>query len=162
MLCDLGEVEQPISYATHAGTFKKALTAANIQSSKITHVCRITAAQQAEAGNSDLDQTSRLAGWVADSKNACYTTNIPMQTLRILAGWAKDGHSFWLPRAALEPPVELTSQIFAFADVQLAAIRATPHVLNIAGPKFLDLLQVRVCDTSVSRFFEKSWILIVF
>ena len=80
---------RPLTYRQHNNVIAEALKACSIQTSKITHLMRRTGAQDAERRNVDADQLSRLAGWRTNVKNACYTTDLPLQTLRALGDWPK-------------------------------------------------------------------------
>jgi len=111
----------------------------HIVSSKITHIPRGFGARTAEERGADSDQLNRLAGWRSGAKNAYYTTDLPRQPMRVLAGWPSQGGGYFLPRAIRDPPLQLQKQFFSFADEQIDS------VTDIAGKYFLLLLmQLRI------------------
>ena len=46
----------------------------------------------------------------------CYLTGLPKRIIRTLAGFSSDGLDLFMPRAMVEPSVELQQAIFPEAD----------------------------------------------
>jgi hypothetical protein len=71
----------------------------------------------------------------------CYLDSLPVQAMRALAGFYPDRPgTFYLPRAAVDPPQELAKMVFPEVERWLAAFNDGKVQKDVAGPNFLNML----------------------
>ncbi|KAN0085565.1 Transcriptional activator of glycolytic enzymes domain containing protein, partial [Elaphomyces granulatus] len=122
---------------------------AGIQSSRKTHATRKKAARHAEVGEAE-GRTRRVGRWTNDAMSRVYLTSLPRKFMRKMAGFPEQAGSFSLPRAEVEPPPELTRQIWPEVDEWLAKMEAfrpgsrynQVQQMDLAGSGFLQLLRI--------------------
>ena len=121
-----------------------------IQSTKKTHATRKQAARHAEVEGVKEAQIRRAGRWNNDTMSGVYLTQLPRKFMRVMAGFRDERGSFFLPRASVEPPPELTRLIWPEVDEWLAKMDAfrpgskcnQVQRLDLAGSGFLRLLRV--------------------
>ncbi|KAG1036677.1 hypothetical protein G6F43_013007 [Rhizopus delemar] len=95
------------SYASHYAAMESALKACNMSSTKKTHMARGAGARMCDLGGVEDASIRRLGRRNSDSMNGAYVTGLPRETMRSLAGFGKVKGNFYLPRANIDPCVEL-------------------------------------------------------
>jgi hypothetical protein len=106
-----------ISASTHSKSVKKAINESGISTSKVTHIGRKGAVNFAPGV--DDNHIRRLGRWNNQAMEMCYA-GIPIEGVKGLAGFDKTPNSYYLPRAAMEPPDSLMSKVFPELDGWLA------------------------------------------
>lgn len=130
-----------ISYSTQAKAYKRAFKAVGISTAKVTHAPRGSAARHMNEEDVPDNQQRRVGRWGKDKMLGCYMTDLPKQAMRALAGFSTRQGGFWLPRAAVTPPVDLQAQVFPEIEEWEAKFRAEEVQKDVAGPAFLRLLK---------------------
>lgn len=130
------------SYAAHHHAMEKALKACNIGSSKVTHMARGAGAHICDLGGVDEAMIKRLGRWNADCMTSSYVTGLPRQAMRSLGGYGTQQGTFYLPRSALEPPLELQAKMFPQVDEWMDKLNSGAAIENIAARGFLKLLKI--------------------
>ena len=64
---------------------------------------------------------TNTGNWDPKTQEARYSTKIPTQALRVMAGF-DNKELYWLPRAHVDPPESLQKQIFPFLEQTLDKI----------------------------------------
>jgi Centromere DNA-binding protein complex CBF3 subunit, domain 2 len=138
--------EADISYGQQLSWTNHLFLESGISSSKKTHAGRGAGARSAEEkGVSDM-MIRRAGRWNNDQMNGCYTTSLPRDAMRGLAGFPLAAGSFYLPRAQVMPSIALQQMIFPATDSWCHQF-ATGKVeqMDMAGQGFLQLL----CDLRI-------------
>lgn len=136
-----GPVDVEIDYNSHLEVINKAFKHANV-SLKGTHTGRREGCRLADLLSIPDAQMRRLGRWDNSKMTIHYTTGIPLEGARILAGHHPDKGMYFLERDCLEPPLELQRMIFP----QLEYSRAKNEQLgddkmDTATVTFLQLLE---------------------
>ncbi|RLN78429.1 hypothetical protein BBJ28_00026159 [Nothophytophthora sp. Chile5] len=156
--------DRSMAYTTQAKHIKRALISVGIQSSKVTHITRGSAARHAEAAGVSEDQIRRTGHWNEDVLQRYYLSKLARETIRVLAGFAKEIGGYWIPRAAILPSESLQQAIFPEVDSLLLEVRSrdTPDRAAIAFLELLQFLRVVVLQDAamlIDRFPGSSaWI----
>jgi hypothetical protein len=117
------------SYFSHRNSIDKALSFAGIKSKKKTHINRGSSARMADILGVNEDQIRRQSRWNNSTMNGAYLTTLPREMMRTMAGFSTNARSFYLARAALDPPAALCKKVFPKADEwydRLAANQRNP------------------------------------
>ena len=112
-------------------------------------------------------QTRRHGQWQTDSCDGAYAAALARGPMRALAGFPSTGREYFLPRAALEPPSEITAQIFPECDSLLLKVKTNDGCdVNMAAIGFLELLiflrkviiedAALLCSTGNFEIFQHS------
>jgi hypothetical protein len=136
-----------MSYQAHNIAISELCKAADVKTSKVTHTGRQTGAQHAEEGGADKPSIQRHGNWNSDALSSCYLEELPVGSMRALAGFdATKRKSFFLKRAEKEPSVELQKMIWPELDFWLERQRTGDRCeKNLACKGFLFFLfQLRV------------------
>ncbi|KAG1037368.1 hypothetical protein G6F43_012878 [Rhizopus delemar] len=129
------------SYASHYAAMESALKACNMSSTKKTHMARGAGARMCDLGGVEDASIRRLGRWNSDSMNGAYVTGLPREAMRSLAGFGKVKGNFYLPRANLDPCVELQKKVFPLVDEWLDKFDANAIEYNVAARGFLTLMK---------------------
>ncbi|SAL96384.1 hypothetical protein [Absidia glauca] len=62
------------------------------------------------------DQIRRQRRWNNTTMNGAYLTSLPREMMRSMAGFPTNDRSFYLVRAALDPPTSLCKKLFPAID----------------------------------------------
>lgn len=131
----------PISYQTQYNAYKRALEACGIHISKVTHANRKSAPAMATMDGAPEASTRRMGHWSHGTMESCYlSAELPLGTMRPVAGFNTGGGTYFLHRATLEAPESLKSKIFPEADRWMAMYENSEIERDIAGGNFLQLL----------------------
>jgi hypothetical protein len=117
------------SYFSHRNSIDKALSFAGIKSKKKTHINRGSSARMADILGVNEDQIRRQGRWNNSTMNGAYLTTLPREMMRMMAGFSTNTRSFYLARAAIDPPAALCKKVFPKADEwhdRLAAHQQNP------------------------------------
>ncbi|SAM09828.1 hypothetical protein [Absidia glauca] len=119
------------SYFSHKNSIHKALSfaGAGIKSTKKSHINRGSSARMADILGVNEDQIRRQGRWNNSTMNGAYLTTLPSKMMRMMAGFSTNARSFYLARAALDPPAALCKKVFPKADEwydRLAAHQRNP------------------------------------
>jgi len=104
-----------------------------------THAARGSGTRMAEIRGASVADIRRAGRWSNGAMENCYLSQLPRETMRVLAGFSKDGGSFFLKRACIIPSEALSKQIFPEIDDLLAQNEGRDG--NIAAVGFLRLLK---------------------
>jgi len=96
----------------------------------------------AELAGASEAQIRKLGRWNNQAMEKCYLTTLPLQAMRVLAGFQGEKGHFYLPRMTLSPPAALQSMIFPEADIWLGKLERNECEPNIAAAGFLNLLTI--------------------
>ncbi|KAE8237953.1 hypothetical protein A4X06_0g9048, partial [Tilletia controversa] len=120
---------------------RQAFDDVGIISSNFTHAMRHGGARFAAAAGCSDHTIKQHGRWATDVCTERYMTDASLPPVRVLAGFHKDGGDYWLPRTLLEPPSNLASLLFPWADTWRPSLagRAPAHEDKTAG-LFLDLI----------------------
>ncbi|KAE8227189.1 hypothetical protein CF319_g329 [Tilletia indica] len=120
---------------------RQAFADVGIISSNFTHAMRHGGARFAAAAGCSDHAIKQHGRWATDVCTERYMTDASLPPVRALAGFHRDGGDYWLPRTLLEPPDNLSSIIFPWADTWRPSLagRAPAHEDKTAG-LFLDLI----------------------
>ena len=146
---DIKHPEREWAYEGQRDWTDRLFMGAGIQSSRKTHATRKKAARHAEVGEEE-GQIRRVGRWTNDAMSRVYLTSLPRKFMRKMAGFPEEAGSFSLPRAEMEPPPELTRQIWPEVDEWLAKMEAfrpgsrhnQVQQMDLAGSGFLQLLRI--------------------
>jgi hypothetical protein len=136
------------SYNSHNGSVKSALAYANIKSKKTTHINRGSSARMADILGVREAQIQRQGGWNNTTMIGAYLTGLPVELMRMMAGFPNTNRSFYLARATVDPPPTLCAQIFPEADMWNDRLMAKyqnpdnddPIEATVAAGIFVDLM----------------------
>jgi len=104
-----------------------------------THAARGSGARMAELRGADLADIRRAGRWANGALENCYLTQMPRQTMRVLAGFKEERGCFFLKRASIDPAEPLQQQLFPQIDSLLHYHEGKDG--NIAAIGFLRLLK---------------------
>ena len=113
-----------VSKTTQEKATKKAKIEAGVESSKVLHIGRKSLVNMIQVSK---DEKLAMGRWARDAMTLCYE-DLPMKGILTAAGYSDGIRSYFLPRAVLEPPLELTQLVFPDLDKWIA--------LQKAGKKF--------------------------
>ena len=130
---------QPISYEAHRKAFTRAKAKAGIVSSKVTHLGRGSGAQAAELGGASEDNIRRAGRWEQGSMAKCYLSQLPRESMRVLAGFPADIGSFWISRD-IEVPEVLLDMVFPETKEWYTRYTRSEAIQTICLGGFLRLL----------------------
>jgi hypothetical protein len=90
----------------------------------------------------ELDETNiqDLGNWNLNTRREVYFAELPMKTMRIMAGHSDQKASFFVARSLIEPPETLQNKIFPFIEEACESIQVVPWSCTTAQC-FLKLLQ---------------------
>ncbi len=110
----LEEIPKLKSIGTSAqyDAYRRAFEAVGIKSRKKTHAPRGVAARKLADAGVEYDVIRQMGRWSGDVMMNHYLTGLPWGAIRSIAGFPTIAGSFFLPRAALEPPPELLLKVF--------------------------------------------------
>ena len=104
--------KEEMLYAAQNQSLHRAFTEVGVKSSHTTHAGRGSGARIAELNGASLDMIRRMGRWDSGSLENSYLTHFNREAIRICNGFPGPIGSFWLPRAGVEPPLELQEQVF--------------------------------------------------
>ena len=140
---------KPLSYDTQNEWVRKVFYAAGLFStSKTTHMRRGQGAREVERAGVGEGQIRRESRWNNDVLSQCYLSNVPRKFVRAAAGFDPSLQgSYYLPRAAVQPPESLVHDIWPWVDdwmewYELGLGGETDDHCDIAGEGFLRLLNL--------------------
>lgn len=126
---------KPITYDTHLKQVKDCLASVGLNSKSKTHMGRGSSIRMAESGGClDLRSQGR---WSKGAMEGCYTSNLPRQAMRVLAGFHRDGGRYFIERAVLPVPKELREKIFP--EVEDCKKYLADNVAAICAESFVTL-----------------------
>ncbi|SAL95322.1 hypothetical protein [Absidia glauca] len=102
---------QEWSYFSHRESIGKALCSPGIRSNKKTHINCGSSARMAGNVCANVDQIPRQGRWNNTTINGSYLTDLPRELVRSMAAFPTYGRSFYIARAALNPPTSLCKEL---------------------------------------------------
>ncbi|SAM06160.1 hypothetical protein [Absidia glauca] len=103
---------QEWSYSSHRESIGKTLFSPGIRANKKTYINCGSSAHMAGNVCANVDQIRRQGRWNSTTINGAYLTNLPRELVRSMADFPTNGRSFYLARAALNPPTSLCKKWF--------------------------------------------------
>ncbi|SAL94949.1 hypothetical protein [Absidia glauca] len=103
---------QEWSYFSHRESIGNAFSSPGIRSNKNTHINYGSSARVAGNVCANVDQIRRQVRWNNPTINGPYLTKLPRELVQTMAGFPTYGRSFYLARAALNPPTSLCKKLF--------------------------------------------------
>jgi hypothetical protein len=140
-------------YQTHYRALSKALSYAGIMTKNITHVMRGSATRIASLLGASYDAIRQAGRWQMNVLDLSYLTGLPIEVMRVHAGFSKDGGNFYLSRAQLEPSASLCEKVFPDVDAWLKKVEQGKCEQTIAAHGFLKLMK-HMRKVSEAFFFE--------
>ena len=89
--------------------------AAEVTTLKKTHG-RGQGRQEAERGSVSEHQIRRAGRWNTDALSQSDLTNLPLEFVRVMAGFKPTPGDFYLPQAKVEPPMSLVRCLWPWVD----------------------------------------------
>jgi hypothetical protein len=121
---DILKPEKQWPYQSQLTWQDKMFKASGIHAAKTTHAGRRQAARHAELAGVAESQIRRAGHWNLDVMTNAYIDGLPLEFIRSMAGFRKEGGSFFLPRARITPPDALQRQIWPEVDHWIAKYAA--------------------------------------
>ncbi len=109
------DVLTPLSYEVQLEWTNKMFKAAGVTTLKKTHG-RGQGSQEAERGGVSEHQIRRAGRWNTDALSQSYLTNLPLEFVRVMAGFKPTPKNFYLPQAKVKPPMSLVRCLWPWAD----------------------------------------------
>lgn len=109
------KITSPLSYEVQLDWTNKAFDAANVKTLKKTHT-RGQGAREGEMGGVSEHQIRRAGRWNSDALTKSYLTHLPLEFVRVMAGFKPQPGDFYLPRATVEPPLSLVRSLWPWVD----------------------------------------------
>ena len=139
-----------VSDQAYYSSMKDACKNLGITSKHFVHFGRGAGSVKAELDELDGFNIADLGNWNVDTRRDIYSAKLPMKAMRVMAGHAESKGSVFLPRAQVEPPPELQSQIFPFVDSAIRHVNANHHRTATAFLNMLLQLQVVVLQDAAA------------
>lgn len=156
-----GSKESAMSYDAHLNAVKKCLESLNIVSTNKTHMGRGSSIRMAESrGASGLKQQGR---WGKGSMEGCYSSCLPREAMRALAGFNVKGGDFYIKRDIVPVPDDLLSEVFPWVDEGLSWQKNPLNNGTVCAVGFLELCKylrkVLIQDAAVmyGKWNHKLW-----
>lgn len=111
---------QPLTYTTHLQWASRVFKEGDTPTLRKTHAGRFGGAQWALLLGAKVDSVARLGLWANDALNKHYLKGIPLDVVRLMAGFDEKGGSYFLPRAAVKPPPSVVEQVWPWVDEWLS------------------------------------------
>jgi len=96
-----------------------------IVSNHLIHIGRVLGAAELELLENDEAGTKTLGNWCPDTQGKFYSTKLPLSTMRMAAGFSEAAGTFWCPRSAVIPPMELQNMVFPWVEASLERVKAS-------------------------------------
>ncbi|SAL97816.1 hypothetical protein [Absidia glauca] len=103
---------QEWSYSSHRESIGKAFSSAGIKSNKKTHVNCGSSVRMADIVGANGDPIRSQGRWNNTTMNGAYLIRLSREMMRSMAVFPTKGRSFYLGRAALDPPTSLCKKLF--------------------------------------------------
>jgi hypothetical protein len=111
------ETKKGLAYSSHADTIRKAHEKLGIVSRKLTHGGRHYGKQKLDRDGVEKISANIAGGWSVGAGDACYGNGLDRPSMRAMAGFPPNEHGlYYLPRACLNPPSDLSKQIFPWLE----------------------------------------------
>jgi hypothetical protein len=133
--------EKPIHKNTHHDAFRKLYDSADVHARKMTHG-RVSGANDLSLKGATDKEIERIGHWNSNSMTKSYLGPIPIGAVRLHAGFRREQGTYNLPRANIEPPIELRRIIFPFVE------EAYPEVMGRTRGRLLDIKHRRKVGSS--------------
>jgi hypothetical protein len=128
-----------IGYSTQNKAYKNILEKHSVDTSKTTHINRLSAVSFLDEDAISDNQQRRVGLWGTDRMVEFYLHSLPKQSVRPLAGFcAPHAGNFYLARAAIDPPEELQRMVFPDVEFWINAFDQEQVGKDIAGPNFFE------------------------
>lgn len=108
-------VTSPLSYEVQLEWTNKIYQVANVKILKKTHQ-RPYGAQRAELGGVSESQIRRAGRWNSDALSQSYLTHLPLEFVRVMAGFKPAPGDFYIARAKVQPSSSLVRSIWPWVD----------------------------------------------
>ncbi|KAG1040322.1 hypothetical protein G6F43_012305 [Rhizopus delemar] len=129
---------------------------ADVALDPVTSITRGAGARMCDLGGVEDASIRRLGRWNSDSMNGAYVTGLPREAMRSLAGFGKVKGNFYLPRANLDPCVELQKKVFPLVDEWLDKLDANTIEYNVARGFLTLMKQLRITFLQDSALIMKD------
>lgn len=123
---------------------QSALRDSGITSTSVTHFFRKAGARLADVSGVAENQIRRLGNWNNNAMEGSYTTGVPREAIRAMAGFPPDRREYFIARNTLQPPEELLRMVFPQIEIWEAKM-VNPAVniqASVSARKFLDFLKL--------------------
>lgn len=130
----------PVSYDEQAKIYKEVFRNVGIHSSKVTHINRKSAINMIAHQGVPGDQQRQVGRWGSDRMVGCYIAGLPVEAIKVLAGFTIRQGDYFLGRSSAIPPKRLQEMIFPNVEFWQVKFRTKQVQEDIAGPNFLELL----------------------
>lgn len=129
-----------IKYEEQAKVYRKVLTHVGINSSKVTHINRKSAINMIAHQGVSGDQQRQVGRWGADRMVGCYLSGLPVDAIKVLAGFSTRKGDYFINRDCVSPPDELKKMVFPQIEHWKEKFHNKEVQEDIAGPNFLQFL----------------------
>ncbi|KAG1450547.1 hypothetical protein G6F55_009633 [Rhizopus delemar] len=100
-----------ITYSEQAKIYKQVLRYCGVYSSKLTHINRKSAINMVANEGVSGDQQRQVGRWGSDRMVGCYLSGLPVDAIKVLAGFTTRKGDYFINRGSIEPSEELRKMI---------------------------------------------------
>ncbi|EIE88996.1 hypothetical protein RO3G_13707 [Rhizopus delemar RA 99-880] len=129
-----------ITYSEQAKIYKQVLRYCGVHSSKLTHINRKSAINMVANEGVSGDQQRQVGRWGSDRMVGCYLSGLPVDAIKVLAGFTTRKGDYFINRGSIEPSEELRKMVFPWIEYWREKFYRKEVEDDIAGPNFLDLM----------------------
>ena len=108
------DFEKSMSNDSYARAMKKILKELKIIASHYCHIGRVLGPGEVENLEGESDGSRVLGNWNPTIQEKCYSTKLPMKTLRLMGGFVDSNGMHFNIRVTVEPPQDLRDKVFPF------------------------------------------------
>jgi len=137
----LREKMQEVAYNTHLNSVKTTYRACRFKVHKQTHLMRGDSIRHAEAVGLDREKRNPMGRWGMGSMDNCYARSLPIDGMRVMAGFHPDVKNYRIFRDDIDPPDSLKKMIFPGVEFLFEEEEAKSEKdINFAKLQFLEML----------------------
>lgn len=142
-----------ITYNEQVKVYKQVLRYCGVHSSKLTHINRKDAISMVANESVSGEQQRQVGRWSSDRMVGCYLTGLPVDVIKVLAGFTTRKSDYFNNRSSIEPSEELRKMVFPWIGHWREKSYKKKIEDDIAGPSFLDLTGYLRTDFLQATFF---------
>ena len=137
-------IARPLSYAVQLQWTNRVFQTTNVSTLKKTHAGRGGGANEAIESGASEGHVRRAGRWNNDAMSQSYLTHLPLEFVRVMAGFKPTPGDFYIPRAKVQLPESLVRAVWPWIDQWLSwfdrnfdvkALDGTPY----GAPPLLDV-----------------------
>ncbi|KAG1051286.1 hypothetical protein G6F43_006495 [Rhizopus delemar] len=134
-----------------AKIYKQVLRYCGVHSSKLTHINRKSAINMVANEGVSGDQQRQVGRWGSDRMVGRYLSGLPVDAIKVLAGFTTRKGDYFINRGSIEPSEELRKMVFPWIEHWREKFYRKEVEDDIARPNFLDLMDYLRTDSVVLK-----------